>query len=200
MATIQVGVQARAQDVATATAGVNEASQRIVAALKALGLPEKDMQTRDLSVYEERDVPPQPMPMPEGEAQPAPEPRVNFVARNTLALTVHDLKTLPALLAAAHQAGANEVHGIHLGIDDPEPLEAQARSDAFANAQGKARQLAELGGARLGRLVAVEVIEDGGYAPRAYAMDGGRMEKSMAAVEAGEIKVQQRVVLHYAIQ
>lgn len=202
VATIQVGVHARAKDAASATTAVNDASQKIVAALRTQGLADKDMQTRDLSVYEEREMPPMPMPTPEGQA--APQPIVNYVARNTLALTVRDLELLPNVLAAAHAAGANEVYGVQLKIDDPAPFEAQARADAFAEAAAKAKQLAELGGRRLGRLTAVEVVDGGGSGPRPYAlasMEAGRaMDKSTAAVEAGEIEIWQRVLVHYELE
>jgi len=203
VATIQVGVHARAKDAASATTAVNDASQKIVAALRAQGLADKDMQTRDLSVYEEREMPPMPVPTPDGQAQ-APQPIVNYVARNTLALTVRKLEQLPNVLAAAHAAGANEVYGVQLKIDDPSPFEAEARADAFADAAAKAKQLAELGGRRLGRLVAVEVVEGGGNTPRPYAlaaMEAGRaMDKSTAAVEAGEIEIWQRVLVHYELE
>jgi len=200
MASLQVGVMARANDAAGATTAVNEASQKIVAALRAAGLPDKDMQTRDLSVYEERDMPPMPMPSMDGTgAQPAPQPRIHFVARNTLALTVRDLTLLPNLLAVANQAGANEVYGVNLTIENMEPLEEQARAKAFAQGQAKAQQLAQLGGAKLGRLVAVEVIDHDIGGPRMLAMEAGSMDKSMPAVQAGEIKIRQRVLLHYAL-
>lgn len=201
MATIQLGVQARAKDAATATAAVNEASQKIVAALRSAGLGEKDMQTRDLSIYEERNIVPLPVPEAGGTTQ-SETIETSFVARNTLALTVRNLTLLPKVIAAANDAGANEMHGINLGIDDPTPLEAAARSDAFAEAQAKAEQLAQLGGRALGRLIAVEVLDDQGYTPRSYAMamDQARTEKAMPAVEAGEIKVQQRVLLHFELR
>lgn len=208
MATIQMGVQARAQTAEAATDEVAAKIQDVIAALKAAGIDAKDIQTQNLSIHEERDwEPPPPRPLPEGgegmtepvEGPRAGKERRRFVAQNMVSVTARDLDRLPEVLGAATRAGVNQMYGIHLELDDPTALEAEARQKAFAEARAKAEHLAQLGGVELGRLVSVQLTSGGG-GPYPMAMAEARDAATSMPVERGEITVQQHVQLRYELK
>src|SRR5690606_30932158 len=98
-------------------------------------------------------------------------PRVAFRASNTVEITVRDLNRVPAVLSAATNAGANQVHGLSFTIDDPAPVEARARDEAMTDARKRAEQLARLGGVTLGPVVAIQDGERHGGFPPPIAME-----------------------------
>lgn len=202
MARIEMGVQARAGDAATATREVAKQMQDVLAALKAKGIPAEDIQTRNLSIHEERhwEPPPRPEPMGEPGAEAAPpEGATTFVAQNIVSVTVRDLDALPSVLGAATDAGVNQMHGITLELEDPTALEAKARDLAFEKARAKAEHLARLSGAELGELVSMQ-LGGGQGGPHPMAMSAMRDSAESMPVQPGEITIRQHIQLRYALK
>jgi hypothetical protein len=209
LARIDAGVQVRAPTVEAATSKANARMRDLISALGALGVAAEDVQTRNISVYEEREFqppPPRPLPSPEDQAGTTSEPgapqpgATTYVAQNMLAITVRDLDKLPEILGAATHAGANQMHGIRLELSDPSRLQSRAREQAFADARAQAEQLAALGGVKLGRIIAMQVGDAGPVTPYPMPM-AARMEDTAAQVpvERGEVTVEQRVQVVYAL-
>lgn len=95
----------------------------IVAALKARGTDEKDIQTRAIGVqridYGNR--------------------RGQFQASNVVSVTVRDVNKVDDVVSAVADAGANIVSGLNFRQSDPEA----AANSAYANAYRAARKRAE---------------------------------------------------------
>lgn len=207
VARVDLGVMVRAPTVEAATEQVNRRMRSVLDALEDLGVPRKDIRTRSLSVHEERTHEPPPRPLPgtaEPEPGPATVPVTHYVARNTVEVTARDLDRLGELLGAVTDAGANQVHGIRFELDDPTALRNQAREKAVADAKSQARQLAELSGVRLGRVLSVHAGEVAGPRPVHMPM-AGRMQMEAATAEAmpverGELTVRQQVSIRYALE
>lgn len=114
-------------------------------------------------------------------------------------VTVTDLAQLGSLLAAAVQAGANDIQGIQFTIADPAALQAAARARAMEDAKARAEQLARLAGVTLGRPVSIE--ESSTPVPSAApALAAVRVGGGSAPVEGGQLAVRASVTVRYAIQ
>jgi uncharacterized protein YggE len=212
---VRLGVEERALSAQEAMQRANERMDAITRALKAQGIEGRDLQTTDLSMYFERDAN-YPMPMPpreimhptleEGvptaskEAKPSTESVDGvYVVRNTVIVSVRKLDRLGEVIGAAMSAGANQMHGFELTIEDPAPLRDQARKKAVEQAIAKARQLARESGVKLGSVI--EVREVGGATPMPQMANKRSMAMAEASVpvEQGELSLSQEVQVVFEI-
>lgn len=121
-----------------------------------------------------------------------------YVVRNTVVVSVHDLARLGEVIGAAMQAGANNLHGLELTLEDPHPLNDQARRRAVARAMEKAQQLAKEAGVSLGPII--EVSETGASHPMPRpASRAVKMESADVPVERGQLSVTENVQVVFSI-
>lgn len=113
-------------------------------------------------------------------------------------VTLRDLAKLGDLLAAAVDAGANNVQGIQFSMADPAALQARARAAAMRDAQARAQQLATLAGVTLGPPVSIEETSTPLASP-AVAMAAVRVGGG-APVQGGQLAVRAEVTVRYVIQ
>ncbi|MGK4006229.1 SIMPL domain-containing protein [Sorangium sp. So ce1036] len=140
---------------------------------------------------------PPPAPPDLAPAQPAP-PRYVYRVSNTVTATIRNLAQVGAVLDAAVAAGANNVWGVSFGLDNTDPLEAQAREKAIADARARAEALARLQGVPLGPVVAISEIIDGGgpvFAAKAAMYDRG----AGTPLAPGEVSFSTQVKVVYAL-
>jgi uncharacterized protein YggE len=211
IARITLGCESQAQNAAEATQATTTKIAAIIAAIKQAGVPDKDVQTAQLSVYSEQVAPPPypPSPMPAAApvkgapAAPVAPPLPQFVYRatNTVSVTIRQLDRAGAIIGAAFAAGANQAGGIQFDVENHQPLEDQARAKAVLDAAHRAQELARLANVKLGRILSV--TEGSGpelgqsmYTPKAVSF---RSEGSAAPVEGGQIKVTYVVQVVYAL-
>lgn len=183
VAMISLGVRHSARQAAVAMDRVAVDSNAVLAALRAEGLAEADIQTSRISLspnwdYDARRV-------------------TGFTASVSFNVTLRDLARVGEVLALATELGGNSFGGFSMGIDDPSALEAQARAAAVADALEKARQYAEAAGVTLGDILTIREGGGGGGVVPMMAMAEAR---SVDAIEvaAGETSVSQSVTLEIA--
>lgn len=131
-----------------------------------------------------------------------------FVATREVEVTLDDLDTLPGLVQAIVQEGANRLNGVSYGLADESAVRVQALQKAATNARHKAEVLATTLGAELGPVLTIS--EQGVYVPRpdimlrSAAMDGMVAEAAAApdpaAYAAGEIEVRASVNLVFDLK
>lgn len=184
-----LGEASRAPDIATASAGVvtqaADASsamrenavqmQRVMAAIRAAGVAERDVQTTGISIS------------PTWRHAQDEEPRITgYSAHNTVSLKVRDIAKLGEVLDALVASGANNVNGPSFGIDQPEAVYDEARRKALEQARARAAMYAEALGLRVRRIVSIS--EGGGFQqPRPMmAMRGVAMDSASTPVAPGE--------------
>lgn len=166
--------------------------QRVLDAMKAQGIEDKDITTQQLSLQ------------PAYDWEDGRRTNQGFEARQNLSVRVRETSEIGNVLTAATQAGANQVGGVQFTIDDPEELRAQAREDAIAQAQEKARVLARQLGKRVGDLRGY--AEGGSGMPpimyeRAMMMDAtDGLGAGPLPVPAGEQEVRVTVTLSYELR
>jgi hypothetical protein len=212
IAKANLGVEVRAETAEQATADVNARMAAVIAALKQAGVADKDLRTSNLSIgFEQEQQPPvvvMPAPAARGKAaeaapQPAPEAstiRGHYRATNMVEATIRDMNAIGRLLKLATDAGANNVWGIQFEIEDPQPIRAQARAQAIERAKQNAADLARLSGVKLGKLIAINESDGGGYQPMMKSVANEMRQAADAPVEKGEITVNHQVQLLFALE
>lgn len=190
MATITLGVTNENAEAVQAMQATSEAVTQILARLEEMGIEPRDVQTRDLSLSPvwtgRRGL--------EGEV-----PRITgFVASNRVFVRVRDLDALGSVLDAVIRDGANDFGGLSFGVQNPDPLSAEARTKAVENAMEKARQLAEAGGVPLGQVISIS-DHGGGGRPMMRMAEMSMADAGGVPVAAGEVTVEASVSMVFAI-
>lgn len=143
-AMLSAGVSAQAPIAAAALAANTTRMQAVIAALKKLGISDKDVQTSNFSVS------PQYF-RGNGEA-----PRITgYQANNQVEVRLEDVSKLGAALDALVTAGANQMNGVSFSIRDDAALLAQARAAAVADARLKANTFSKAAGVTLGSILSI---------------------------------------------
>ena len=86
-----------------------------------------------------------------------------YTLTQTVAVKIHDLTSVPAVLAGLTPLGVNQIGGVSFTFNDPDTFTAVARADAMNKAEAKAAQMASEAGALLGRVV---TISENSYIPQ----------------------------------
>ena len=154
VATISTGVVTQAVDGNTAMRQNAEQMARVMAAIKAAGIADKDIQTSGINLSPQyRYV--------ENEA-----PKITgFQASNTVNLKVRDIAKLGKVLDALAANGSNQINGPTFEIDQPEPVYDEARLAALAKAKARAETYAKALGLRVRRIVSISEGGGGGFQP-----------------------------------
>jgi uncharacterized protein YggE len=203
IATVNLGVEVTAPTVSEAMTEANARMKTILAAMKALGIADKDIQTSNFSINFERQTPTAPAAsepttgVKGGGAQAA---NGFYRVNNMIQVTIHDLDKVGDVLDAAVEAGANNVWGVTFGLDNTDALEAQARAKAVDDARSRAESLAKLNGVTLGDVISVSEVIGGGPSPiypQAAAIQG--LGGGGAPVEPGELTFSTQIQTVYGI-
>lgn len=168
----------------------------MVAAIRAQGVAERDVQTSSLNLNPRVDY--------AGGRGP---PRVaGYQASNQVTVVVRDLARVGPVVDAVVGAGANQVHSIGFGLEDPDAALEQARRTAVRDLRRKAEAYAAAADLRVARLVTL--TETLGYAPgRPYvAMESSADSMAPRAVAPpppiapGQVQVQVHVTGVYELR
>ncbi|MFC9354375.1 SIMPL domain-containing protein [Arthrobacter sp. NPDC057013] len=179
--TLSVGVECRRDDAGDAYAAAGGASAAVTAALRSRGVENRDIRTSGLNVRAD-------VVWQEGRGQQV----TGYVASSMLSVRLRDLSAGSGAIAAAVEAGGNDVRldGVQLGFADAAAGMALARDAAWADARAAAAQFAALAGAELGEVVCVRQhpvpsapVPVGGM-QRAFATDSMTVEPGESGVSA----------------
>ena len=186
--TLSAGVMVQGPTAAAALAANTTRMQGVFAALKKLGVADKDMQTSDFSVS--------PM-MSDGNNNQAPR-ITGYQVNNQVRVRLDDVSKLGAALDALVTAGANQMNGVDFAIKDPAPLLTQARGDAVAAAKAKAETYAKAAGVSLGAVLSISENEIS--SPRPMYAPMAMMAAKSVPVAAGEESVTAQVSIVWEIR
>jgi uncharacterized protein len=169
------GVQTQAPTVEAAVNQNNQLMERVIAALKAAGVPDADLRTTGFGVHPQYDH------RPDGRR---PE-IVGFQVMNNVHVSRSDAAAASRLLTVALGAGANQVSGLSFSYRDRAAAEGEGLQAALTNARAKAALLAQSAGRTLGRTMAV--VEGGAQPP---PMPMYRQEMMVAAARVSDVPVE----------
>ncbi len=195
IATLYLGVSVEKETVEEAREEAASAMTAVIDALKANDIAENDIQTENFSIYPQYDY--------------TDEGRVlrGYRVNNTVSAEVRDLETLSDIIDDATGAGGDivVVNSIQFMIEDPTPLQAQARALAVKNAETKAQTLAEASGVTLGKPITIIETSHAAGPPIAFAEAAEfaadeESARSSTPIQAGELTVTINVTLVYEFE
>lgn len=182
-----LGVDIVDPDLGTAQTQASATMDAVIAALRASGVAEQDIQTSNYSIYVDRDY-----------NQPN-QPIIGYHVTHTVIARVRDIDQAGATIAAGVEAGANNVGGVWFGIEDRAGALAQARELAVADARAKAEDLARLSDSTLGPILSITENSAGG-APVPYdTANVAAGEAADAQINPGQTEVVLSVSVSYAL-
>ena len=193
VAVLNLGVQAEATTVAEAQSMASNAMTAVMAALKAGGVADKDIQTSGYSVYQQT----------QWDNNKQTSVVTGYQVSNTVQVKVRQVADAGTVLDAVVAAGGDliRVQGINFQVDDPTPYIEQARAKAMADAQSKAGQLADLAGVTLGAPIYISESSSSPVIYRSAAMgatDSGAPAPT-TPINPGETTITSNVQIVYGI-
>lgn len=193
IATLNLGVSVEKKTVAEAREAAAVAMTAVIEALKASGIAENDIQTERFSIHPEYDY--------------TENKRVlrGYRVNNTVSAKTRELENLSAVIDAAAEAGGDivVVNSIQFMIEDPTPLQTQARGLAVKDAEAKAQTLADASGVTLGKPITITETSHAAGPPIAFAREAAFAEDSALSstpIEAGELTVTVNITIVYEIE
>ena len=189
-AQIDGGVTSDARTAREASDANNAAMGKVLLALKAAGIDEKDYQTSRLSLQ------------PQMAANYKPSDRASgitgFRASNRVTVKIRDVTKFANVIDVLLGAGVNDIVGINFIVTQPSKHLDEAREKAIADARRKAEIYARAAGVTLGE--PISIAEDGAAAP----VFRGKMIAAQAAagtpVAPGEETLSVTVSVSWAIK
>jgi uncharacterized protein YggE len=188
VAFVTVGVQQTELQASKAQDEANTITAAVIARIKALGIPDRDIQTQSISLdpqYDDRGI------------------VTGFTASDTLSITVEHPRQAGAVIDAGVAAGANRNVSVSFGLKDDSVARSAALRAAVAVAQRKAATVAaQLGISLVG--AKVQVTENVAQTPVPYLQNvqNGSLAPSRAAptpVQTGSLTVQDSVTVTYTL-
>jgi hypothetical protein len=177
-AQLTLGVESRAATAKEALAANAAAMRRVIAAVK--GASGEDVGTQSVWVSSWQD-----------ENGPA-----GYMATNAVTATVAVVRS-GALIDAAVDAGANQVSGPTMSIDDERDLYRDALEAAVEDARTRGEALADAAGVALGRVTAV--VESGSAPPMPMEARATKAADASTPIEPGRRELSASVTVTFAI-
>lgn len=177
----------------------NRAEQLIGAvtdSLKANGIAERDIQTRQFSLSPEY-----------GRSNDnSPPPVIGWRATHTLSVKVRDFGRIGKTIddAVAMLGNDAQIQGITFAIEDTDALASRARAEAIQNARDKAEEMAARAGVRVGKLLFLQEVSSPPPTPVPAAQAGVALRAAtpapVADISPGELTVNVIVEAIFAIE
>lgn len=194
VANVSIGVFTTGAEVPTVQKQNTEQMNKIVAAMKALGVKDEDIQTSNYNVY------------PEYDYRDGQQALRGYRVSQDVAIKVRDLGKIGDVLAKAGELGSNQIYGVNFNVDDKTDLEKQARDEAIADAKAKAEALAKQLGVRIGKVVSFS--ENGGSYPVPLMYDAYATKEAASGIggapspdiQSGSFDVTKNVSITFEIQ
>lgn len=189
IAVLNFGVNTGRQATAASTLEVlTEQMDAIIASAREQGIEEKDIATQYLYLN------------PAYDWIDGQQISRGFEANQNLSVKVRDVEKIGAVLSAAASAGANQIGGVTMTVDNPEDLQRQAREQAIANAREKATALSKSLGVRLGKITSFTEGAQAGTPAYNMAYAEGMGGGGGLPVPAGEQEIIIYVTLGYEVK
>lgn len=140
----------------------------VLAAMKALGITERDMETTNVNIS--------PQTINRGTASEA----TVYNASTTLSVTIADFDSIGAAIRDGVEAGATRVSGVRFGVADPTGAKKRALESAVESARAKADALAGAAGSSVTGVIQIRETSSTGE-PRPYSSDARALAYDEAA-------------------
>lgn len=203
IAMISFGVTSQAVKSQDAVNQNNTKMNAVIAAIKGLGVQDKDIQTTLYSLnpiygpFERR---------PESLIYPYPVSNkiTGYTLDQQVQVKIRNFDNINSIIDKATAAGANTVGQLTFTVDDYEKVRDKAREKAIVQAKEKLKMLSKQSGLRVGKLINVSEGY-GGYPPYPlYGLGGaGILEKDASVapqIQTGQLEVNASITLTYQVR
>ncbi|HEV2967846.1 MAG TPA: SIMPL domain-containing protein [Candidatus Dormibacteraeota bacterium] len=180
---VYAGVESQQSTAAAAQSDLATKAANLIARIKALGVPDKDLNTSGYAVG--------PIYTPSGQTISG------YRASEQLQVTWHDVNNVGKALDAIVQEGGATNVGASFGLADPKAAQAEARTLAIADARSRAQAMATAAGIRLGAVVRVTDLTSSGLPSARFDVGAGAPATTQLPV--GELTVAVTVEVDFAI-
>jgi hypothetical protein len=180
---VYAGVESQQSTAAAAQSDLAAKAANLIARIKALGVPDKDLNTSGYAVG--------PIYTPSGQTISG------YRASEQLQVTWHDVNNVGKALDAIVQEGGATNVGASFGLADPKAAQAEARTLAIADARSRAQAMATAAGIRLGAVVRVTDLTSSGLPSARFDVGAGAPATTQLPV--GELTVAVTVEVDFAI-
>lgn len=189
IAYIQLGVDTQSLSPSEAAEENARRMNSAIAAIRELGVEEKDIRTTDYRIFVEKKY---------QDGKPTGE--IEYHMTNQVQVTLRNLDLVGILLERVVSAEVNNIGGISFGLSDPAALQRKAREIAMADAKARAQQLAEGLGVKLG--APLQISEWAGGGPVRADVAAMELARSAAVppVSGGELEINVQVSVSFAIE
>ena len=194
VAILSLGVEAQAATVAEAQNQAAGAMNAVVKALDSYGIAKKDIKTQHFSIY----------PVRKWIREREEEVLVGYRVNNMVTAKVRKVEDTGDIIDAVTRAGGDNIriNSISFTVDDPTAYHKEVRKKAMADAEAKAKQLADSADVKLGKPTYIN--ESGGLVPvpREYAVRAPVPGAAPAAtpISPGETEIRLAVQVAYSIE
>ena len=191
-ATVDIGVVTSDKITAKALQANNVEMQRVVAAIKALGIPDDAVQTSEFLIK-----PLHPQLKEGGDDESI---TLGYQVSNKVTVSVTDLTKLADIIDAAVKVGANSSNLVTFDVKDSAVYDDQTLAAAVRDARHKAEVMASVEHATIGKMIGM--MNAFGMPPRFYsAPDISAGENGSAApILPGKITISASVMVTYAVE
>ena len=193
VAILRLGIEAQEASVAQAQARAAEAMDNVMEALTDEGVAEKDIQTQYFNIRR----------VTRWDNNREQEIVIGYRVTNMVTAKIREVEKVGTVIDTVVIAGGDltRVNSIGFSVDDPSGYYDEARGKAVADAEAKAKQLAEVAGVKLGKPT---YISESTYVPGPIYRQGvAEMAAGAPAVETpispGEMEITLNVQLAYEI-
>ncbi len=200
VATFNFGVTAEAADASAAQEQSALAMNEITSYLTEQGIADGDIKTTNYNLspryeYVQRDG----QICGPGFCPPGERQLAGYTVNQTIEVKLRDTENAGNVISGVGERGATDISGLRFTIDDESALQAEARANAIADAQEKARQLADDLDVRI---VKLRGFWENNQPQYGYGGDGRMMESASVApdVPTGENTITSRVSVTYEIR
>ncbi len=193
IALLRLGVESQETSVAEAQSKAAAAMEKLTKALKDGGVDKDDIKTQQFSIQK----------VSRWDRDSEKEIIIGYRVSNTVLAKIREVEKTGTIIDAAAAAGGDltRINSISFSVDDPSEYYEEARGKAMKDAKAKAKQLAELGGVKLGKPT---YISEGAFSPAprtVFEKAAGAPAQAMVEtpISPGEMKISLNVQVVYAI-
>lgn len=176
IAQVSAGVTSQAADANSAMRQNAEQMTRVIAAIRAAGIADRDVQTSGINLSPQYRY-----------VENQPPAITGYQASNTVNVTVRDIGRLGRILDALVATGANQINGPTFDVDHKDAAYDEARRGALDNARQRADMYAKALGLHVRRIVSIDETGGRSMPPPIRMMAMAKADSSASTpVSAGE--------------
>jgi uncharacterized protein len=190
VATIRAGVVTQSATAAAALQDNADRMSRVISALKAAGIAERDVATARVALTPQYRY-----------ADNQPPVITGYQASNSVSIRFHDIAKSGAILDTLVKQGANQIDGPDLSLADADAALDEARTDAVKRARARADLYARAAGLSVARIVSIsESGDNAGPRPPVPVVYAMRAKAADTTIAPGETDVTATINVRFLLK